>query len=155
MTLEPASEWRVPQTLITETEAALREAGSAGHELFVLWSGRVKGNAFEVYHVHVPDQVMYRSEFGLSVRVDGPALHGLNVWLFEHGEQLGAQIHTHPDQAYHSRTDDAYPIVTTIGSLSIVLAAFGREGFFSPSTACYRLTDRGFRRCSRELVTAI
>lgn len=149
MTLQAVARWQVPQRLVTETEAALREVGSSGHELFALWSGRRTGSGFEVLHLHVPDQFAYRTESGVGVRVEGPALHALNVWLFEHEEALAVQIHSHPDHAYHSPTDDAFPIVTTIGGLSIVLAWFGRDGLLAPSTACYRLTTRGFSACQR------
>lgn len=158
MTLEPTTSWLVPHSLVAETEGAVREAGLSGHERFVLWTGRLDGATFQVRHLHVPDQVAYRTDLGLGVRVDGPALHALNVWLFEHDEILGVQVHSHPDEAYHSPTDDAFPIVTTLGSLSIVLGSFGHDGFFSPGTACYRLTSRGFTACTRrtaELVTAV
>lgn len=39
------------------------------------------------------------------------------------------------EDAHHSPTDDAFPIVTTLGALSIVLARFGRRGLLVDDTA--------------------
>jgi hypothetical protein len=39
-----------------------------------------------------------------------------------------AQLHTHPGAAFHSGTDDEFPIVRTPGFLSIVLPEFGKYG---------------------------
>jgi len=38
-----------------------------------------------------------------------------------------ARIHSHPCEAFHSATDDAYPIVATPGFYSLVLPRFGEE----------------------------
>lgn len=140
----------VAADLVASSEAAMREAGSAGHELFVLWSGRVDDDAFHVATRHVPRQVSYKTTNGCGVRVDAPALHELNVWLYENGEVLAVQIHSHPTEAYHSQTDDAYPIVTTEGGVSLVVADFCRHGIVAPSTAAYRL-ERG--RWSESLIS--
>ncbi len=129
----------VPAESVAATEAAIRSAGSDEHELFVLWTGVVDGEVFDVRMHHVPDQVSYRTKTGCGVRVGAPALHKLNVWLFEHEEVLGIQIHSHPGEAYHSSTDDAFPIVTTEGGISIVVADFGADGISAATTAMYRL----------------
>jgi hypothetical protein len=80
------------------------------------------------------------------VRVDGPALHELNMWLFENHEMLAIQVHAHPSDAYHSQTDDAFPIMTTLGGLSIVAADFAFDGLLTSHTAAYRLAKRGWDR---------
>lgn len=146
MKLDGVEVWSIPEALVNETEMALRDAGEDGHELFVLWSGSPAGRSFDVRHVHIPRQTAYRSALGLAVRVGGQALHDLNVWLYAHDEILGAQVHGHPDDAYHSDTDDAFPIVSALGSLSIVVSRFGVDGIASPTTACYRLGPSGFGR---------
>lgn len=144
MTLVRVETVAVAAGFLADTEASLRAAGRQGHELFVLWTGHVVGEVFEVANAHVPRQVAYRSEHGCGVRVDGVELHGLNAWLFEHGQVLGVQIHSHPDDAYHSETDDTYPIVTAEGGISIVAACFGRDGLLAESTATFRLTRQGW-----------
>ena len=54
------------------------------------------------------------------------------------------QVHSHPADAYHSETDDNYPIATLDGSLSIVLPFFGRDGWESSNIAAYRLGPNGW-----------
>lgn len=134
----------MPPDLLEETEASLRAAGRNGHELFVLWTGRIGGTMFEVHNAHIPRQIAYRSERGCGVRVNGDELHGLNAWLYEHAQVLGAQIHSHPEDAFHSDTDDTFPIVTADGGISIVTAYFCRDGLLAPSTATFRLTRGGW-----------
>ena len=152
MTLADVEQFQVPATIVTQTEEALRTAGAEGYEAFVLWSGQQIGRLFTVRTVHVPKQDSYRLPSGLCVRVDGSELHRLNVWLYESGEVLAVQVHAHPDEAYHSETDDTYPIVATLGGLSIVAAEFCREGLFSRSTAMYRLCPDGWIEQSLDLV---
>jgi hypothetical protein len=143
----------VPTAIAKKTEDSLRGAGRDGFELFVLWSGVMDGRTFAVRTPHVPRQTSYRLESGLVVRVEGEALHRLNRWLFDHDELLAVQVHAHPADAFHSETDDAYPIVTARGGLSIVAADFCRDGLFTAETAVYRLSESGWEEASPELVT--
>lgn len=152
MTLAQVERFQLPTTIVVQTEEALRTAGRRGCEAFVLWSGRQIGRLFSVRTAHVPIQEAYRLSSGLCVRVDGAELHRLNVWLYEANEVLAVQVHAHPDAAYHSDTDDAYPIVATIGGLSIVAAEFCRHGLFSRSSAFYRLESKGWTECSPGLI---
>ena len=145
MTLQGVRRFRIEGSAIRETEEAIRAAGQDGYESFVLWSGtRDGGDTFTVANVHIPEQTSYRSDAGLCVRVDGSALHRLNVWLYEVQQVIGVQVHSHPRDAYHSETDDTYPIATLDGSLSIVLPFFGRDGWESSGIAAYRLGKDGW-----------
>jgi Prokaryotic homologs of the JAB domain len=143
-TLESIREFIIPRDLCDETDVQLRAAGREQVERFVLWSGVVNANTFHAQTAHVPRQTAYRLEEGLCVRVEGEELHRLNVWLFERGEQLAVQVHSHPTEAYHSETDDTYPIVTIRGGLSLVVPHFGRTGVRGPGTALYRLGASGW-----------
>jgi hypothetical protein len=134
----------VAKQILEDSERSLRRAGRDGCELFVLWSGRRRGESFEVLAGHVPRQTSLRTKKGLLVRIEGDALHKLNTWLYEHGHTLVAQLHAHPEDAYHSETDDTYPIVTQLGGLSLVAADFCRDGLVSDSTAAYRLSEEGW-----------
>jgi hypothetical protein len=138
-TLEIITRFLVPTVVVRETDDQLRTAGRDRVECFVLWSGVQKANTFVVHSAHVPRQTAYRLTDGLCVRVNGDELHRLNMWLFEHHEQLGVQVHSHPTDAYHSETDDTYPIVTVRGGLSLVVPNFGREGVRGRGVAWYRL----------------
>jgi hypothetical protein len=143
VTLESVMQFVVPRHVAAATERQLRAAGGRGYETFVLWTGQPRGARFDVAAAHVPHQTSYKLKTGLCVRVEGAALHELNVWLFEHGQTLGAQVHAHPTDAFHSNTDDAYPIVTTLGGLSLVVPDFCREGLLDGSAA-FRLTPAGW-----------
>lgn len=138
----------VCESIVSKTEASLREAGREGFEMFILWSGRVEGGSFEFRTAHAPRQNSYRLEDGLVVRVEGKALHRLNCWLLDNGEVLGAQVHAHPTEAFHSDTDDTYPIVTVRGGLSLVAADFARDGLMAPSSALFRLGEEGWTEVS-------
>lgn len=137
---------RITKGSLEATEEALREAGRHGHERFVLWTGAAASGMFRVATTHVPDQVSYSTDHGCGVRVEADALHRLNVWLYEHGAELGVQVHSHPTDAYHSDTDDAYPIVTTEGGVSIVVADFCAQEIIAPTTVAYRLERGVWRR---------
>ena len=144
MSLQPIQVFEIPARVVGETEEALAGAGKDGYELFVLWTGHVHGTTFEVLRTYVPTQNSYRLDSGLCVRVEGKELHLLNQWLYNEKQILGIQIHTHPKEAFHSETDDAYPIVTALGGLSIVVPFFCREGLWSRGTVVYRLTEGGW-----------
>lgn len=147
--LEKIRTFQVDQPLVEDTERALRQAGDEGYEMFVLWSGRVEADVLHVRNAHFPEQRSYKTDGGLLVRVEGAALHRLNAWLYENGETLAAQIHAHPTDAFHSDTDDTYPIVTALGGLSVVAPDFARRGVITRGTAAYRLTPMGWTRVPR------
>lgn len=146
MTLEEVAVFEVPATIIDESTDRLREAGTEGYELFVLWTGVIANAQFQVQRLYVPPQRSYKGDTGLHVRVEGDDLHQLNLWLYENHQILGVQVHTHPSEAFHSDTDELYPIVTTLGGLSIVVPRFCREGLFTDGTAVYRLASTGWVR---------
>ena len=144
MTLRGVRRFRIRASAIHETVEAIRSAGQDDYELFVLWSGTRDDDIFTIAQVHIPDQISYKHDVGLCVRVDGSELHRLNVWLYEARQVIGVQVHSHPSDAYHSETDDTYPIATLDGSLSIVLPFFGRDGWESSDIAAYRLGQDGW-----------
>jgi hypothetical protein len=148
----------VPQRLVKDSELALRRAGAEGYELFALWSGNAHESQFTVKHLHVPAQRSYRTEDGLCVIVEGDELHRLNVWLFEHQEAVGVQMHAHPAGAYHSETDDEFPIAASLGAYSIVLPEFARHGLIDDRTEVFRLQRTGWVRQTipiSSLITAV
>ena len=143
-TLESIRRFVVPAVVVGETDAQLRIAGRERVERFVLWSGVRAQDTFIVRTAHVPRQIAYRFPEGICVKVDGNELHRLNVWLYEHNEELGVQVHSHPTGAYHSETDDTYPIITVRGGLSLVVPDFGRTGLRGRGVASYRLGISGW-----------
>lgn len=152
MSLEQVQEFFISREVVAATEASLRTAGRRGHESFALWTGTYSDpGVLTVEHLFVPRQTAHRSEDGVCVTVSRDELDRLNRWLYAERQVLAVQLHTHPGLAYHSDTDNAYPIVTTLGGLSIVLANFGRSSFESERTATYRLGMDGWERLDQQV----
>lgn len=129
MTLEHIEEFVVPRTLVSQTLRPLQAAGEQGHEAFVLWGGRAQGRVgFRFERAYLPRQTATRSERGLLVVVDGTALFRVNRDFYGLGLTLAGQVHSHPTEAYHSTTDDEYPLITLRGGLSAVVPDFGGGG---------------------------
>ena len=147
-TFESIREFFVPAHICDVSDRQLREAGLDGNERFVLWSGIVRDERLVIRTMHVPTQTAYRLSSGLCVRVEADELHRLNVWLYENSERLAVQVHSHPAEAYHSETDDAYPMVTTRGGLSLVVPEFCRYGVRGRNTALYRLSSKEWKALS-------
>jgi hypothetical protein len=131
----------VPQEVVDGTIEFLRHRGTMGLEAFALWAGVAEGNIFYVRANIIPAQSGHSSDEGVCVSVGPEELHRLNVWLYENKMGLIAQIHSHPTEAYHSETDDAYPIATTVGCISIVIPNFARQSFSVGRCAIYRLDE--------------
>ena len=146
----------VPRPLADAANEHLRQVGRDGYEGFALWAGRREGSVFRVLETLIPAQRGIRSEGGVCVTVDGDELFRLNVHLYERGHALVAQLHSHPGEAYHSDTDDAFPIATTAGAFSLVVPDFAIHPFSLDRTAVYRLLPgRGWAGLPPEKVKRI
>lgn len=118
----------------------LRSAGDKRVEGIALFAGFDEGSTFFIKEVVIPQQKSYILEQGLMYAVDGDELHKINVWLYENKMKLIAQIHSHPQEAYHSSADDRFPIVDTYGGISIVVPDFATGKVTLKETAIYRLS---------------
>lgn len=131
MTGSPLSGLRrfvIPSAVIETTLDVLARAGRKGHEAFVVWGGSVQDDALTFTSALVPEQTAHRTPDGLLVTVTGQALFAVNQGLWRRGELLAAQVHSHPTDAYHSDTDDCFPLATLLGALSVVVPDFARGG---------------------------
>ena len=133
----------VPRDLALEAHQHLRRVGTRGLEGFALWAGTRTGDEFHVRRTLIPAQTGVRSASGVCVTIGPDELHRINVWLYENKLRLVAQLHSHPTDAYHSNTDDAFAIATSAGSLSLVVPNFARDTFTLDRCAMYRLTPYG------------
>lgn len=137
--------FEVPEEVVTATLRVLQAAGRKQREAFVVWGGKVDaaGDTLRFTTVEVPAQLSHATAHGLLVTVTGEALHELNRSFYRRDELLAAQVHSHPTAAYHSDTDDRYPLVTLRGALSGVVPDFAAGGAADlGSWAWYRLLDR-------------
>jgi hypothetical protein len=119
----------------------LRQRGLQGLEAFFLWAGVRDESTFTVTHTIAPAQTGHVTDDGVCVTVGPDELHRINVWLYDHKLSLIAQIHSHPTEAYHSGTDDEFPIATTLGCISIVIPDFACQPFSLSHCAIYRLNQ--------------
>jgi hypothetical protein len=119
----------VPESVLDLTFDALAAAGEQEVEGMVVWGGvRDSDHSFRFHVAYGPRQRAYKTEHGLLVRVDADALDDVNRAFNARGLILGGQAHSHPTDAYHSDTDDARPLVTLLGGLSLVVPDFARGG---------------------------
>lgn len=118
---------------------ALYRAGTSGVEGVALFAGVREGNTFNITQTIIPLQKAGSVEDGLIYVVSGEELERIGLELYDNVLQLFAQIHSHPGAAYHSETDDAFPIVTVLGGVSIVVPNFAMGGVKISEWAIYRL----------------
>jgi hypothetical protein len=146
VTLASVEEFVVPLELVDQTLEPLQQAGRRGYETFVLWGGRRNddGHTLEFEAAYFPEQTASQTKDGLLVVVEGDALFRVNRAFYQRGLILAGQIHTHPTDAYHSDTDDTYPLVTLVGGVSGVVPDFGEGGRERlDEWAWYRLVGAG------------
>jgi hypothetical protein len=131
-------------TVLDPTVAALRAAGLRREEAFVVWTGVIEdGTTVRFTRCVVPEQTPVNTPDGLLVTVGAAALNAVNRDCHAAGELMAGQVHTHPTVAYHSGTDDHFPLVTLLGALSIVLPDFAAGGTGRiRDWAFYRLAGR-------------
>lgn len=111
----------IPQYILRQTEKHLREHGSRGHEGMVLWSGiKLKKNKAIIKSCIHPEQYCTPTSFDVSLDES----QRINVLLEQKKEVIIAQVHTHPSGAFHSGTDDNFPVTFIVGLFSIVVPDF-------------------------------
>src|SRR5690606_12472634 len=135
----------LPTSHISHVYEHLRQCGQQGVEGVGLWFGEFQTDVeFLIKSTIIPSQKAYEFEDGLLYTVGEEELERINLWQYENKQTLIAQIHSHPNEAYHSATDDAYPIVTKLGGISIVVPDFAFRAFKIEDWAVYRLSGSGW-----------
>lgn len=132
----------LPQNCLNIAFAQLRLAGSRREEGVALLLGHRRENIFEVTETYEPAHVASKVEDGLYYAIDSEALYQLNKKLYEGKQKLFAQIHSHPEEAYHSVADDIFAVVTTVGGLSVVVPNFATGPVSLSNCAIFRLSEQ-------------
>ena len=109
---------RLAKDIVGETFRTLSECGRGECECVTYWTGPTEQNLVD----GLEHPAHKRSPFGYEVE---------DTWLTDFWKQLAqskrsvkAQLHTHPGQAFHSASDDQWPIVSQAGFVSIVIPDF-------------------------------
>lgn len=115
-----ASLFRLPHRVLKETFAHFRDCGRGRRECQALWVSPWSAPSTITKVVH-PEHQAHAGGFVLN------ELWLNDFWFSLAKEGLGirCQVHTHPHEAFHSKTDDAFPIVHSVGFLSLVIPNFG------------------------------
>lgn len=112
---------RVAGDILPATFRKLRDCGRGQCECAVYWTGPCSGRSVD----GLEHPLHERSTFGYKID---------DAWLTEFWKRLAvsmrsvkAQVHTHPGEAFHSGSDDRWPIVSQAGFVSIVIPEFAES----------------------------
>lgn len=128
-----------PTAVIDQTLASLRADGVNERESVVLWLGKRTADDIHVVEAFRPKQVASSHYF----RIPEDAMDALRQRLRRDRLMVAAQVHSHPEDAFHSATDDLWAIVRHEGALSLVVPDFATgttTGQFLDTTKVFRLS---------------
>jgi hypothetical protein len=117
----------IPLYVQEQTIAHIRECGSNNEEGFVAWSGVWHNSKLIVKSAIVPID-NYTKHYA-SMRFSDEIIESVADSILAKGEILIAQVHSHPFEAFHSITDNRYPLIHRRGFYSLVIPYFGKWGF--------------------------
>ncbi len=109
--------------VLEETQHLLRARSRTRSEAYTVWVGELQ-----------LDHAVVREAWPVMAEAD--SRHAMVSFddVLELGARVAArkwfilaQLHTHGGRAFHSSTDDAYPISSQVGFLSIVVPNFGSD----------------------------
>lgn len=128
---------RLASDILQKTFSTLRECGRGQCECAIYWIGPSESNAVN----GVEHPIHRRSPFGYEI--DDHWLTDFWKRLAASKHSIKAQVHTHPGEAFHSATDDKWPIVSQEGFLSIVIPDFATGEISLENTWIGRLNEDG------------
>jgi hypothetical protein len=114
--------YHVPRVVLSETFKMFRLCGAGERECVTFWLSKWS-TPYAINEVVHPNHSGHQYGFEL----DPNWLNDFWNRLADRREGVRCQIHTHPKTAFHSPTDDAWPIVHTSGFLSLVIPDFGMK----------------------------
>lgn len=112
---------RLSACVLRETVLTLAWCGNGRCECVVYWTGPKDEKGMVDGWEHPAHR---RSPYGYQVEDSWLTAYWFR--LADENRSIRAQIHTHPGEAFHSATDDQWPIVSTEGFVSLVVPNFAR-----------------------------
>ena len=132
---------RCSRTSVDETLNHLRDAGLHNQECVVLWLGKRASSHIDVVHCYKPLQRAKADQF--HIPPDG--MTALQGKLRAERLMVAAQVHSHPEEAFHSKADDKWAIIRHEGALSLVVPRFASDTFltnFLDQTKVFHFSER-------------
>ena len=116
----------LPRRMLEESFTMFRACGANCRECQVFWLSEWTSPSKLTKVVHPKHK---SSMHGLAI--DDRWIGDFWNHLVERGLGVRVQIHTHPYEAFHSQTDDEFPLLFDVGFLSLVIPNFaqGPAGF--------------------------
>jgi proteasome lid subunit RPN8/RPN11 len=105
---------------IDMTLRQLREAGQRRCECVTLWLARRSEHTLQVEAVYRPTQTAREDMF----HIPPAGMTALYAELRQRRLMVAAQVHSHPQEAFHSKADDRWAIVRHERALSLVVPHF-------------------------------
>src|ERR1043166_8840962 len=118
--------YKVSEAILSRTFEHFRLCGQGRRECQALWTSAWCSVQTITDVIH-PSHNAHAQGFSL----ESGWLNKLWIDLADQERGIRVQVHTHPRAAFHSPTDDAFPIIHTPGFLSLVIPNFaiGPIGF--------------------------
>jgi hypothetical protein len=113
---------RIDAAVLVEAREFFEDRGSCGFEGTAMLAGSPADGRID--RLLIPDQEATRTEYGVAVEVTQQGKLEIAAGL-RPGERWMSRIHSHPDAAFHSSTDDRNPALSAEGSLSVVVPFYG------------------------------
>jgi hypothetical protein len=130
----------IPAHFIADTFAIFRDCGGGQRECIVYWLGPINlpDIVDEIIHPH---HVAIHSGY----EIDDQWLTELGFELAKRQKSVRIQLHTHPQEAFHSATDDHWALVHTPGFLSLVIPDYATGPVTLEDAFLTERIDRGWR----------
>jgi proteasome lid subunit RPN8/RPN11 len=112
-----------PLSSVETTVGHLKRAGDRRVECVVLWLARREGNSLRVEEAYLPTQSAREDHF----HIPAASMNVLYGELRRRRLMVAAQVHSHPEKAFHSKADDEWAIIRHEGALSLVVPYFASE----------------------------
>lgn len=113
----------IPTNVLLNSISEIQKIGNLNRECFCLWLGKRSEDAGVVKEIFIPE---YDSGSDYYKITDKGSLELINYIMASKLTVL-AQIHSHPQKAFHSLADDRMATVAHIGGLSFVVPYFGKD----------------------------
>jgi hypothetical protein len=129
--------FEVPADVVQRTHDHLRVKGATREEGVVLWRGTFEPPRITGAIVPLQDTSEGRFRVSLEER------QRISRQLSGTGEMIVAQVHSHPNAAFHSWIDDKEAIPRRVGAYSLVVPDFGARAGLLDNAALYQLDPSG------------